>query len=172
MGTPSYEVLQDALHDFAGNVISDAVIQDLPAKSIILDVGAGWGKYARLLPDYKMDACEAWAPEVVKNELWKLYRQVFIADIFKLEIAHYDGIIMGDVLEHLPPIKAQLLLRRLIDKCKHIYIAVPWLYEQGEVDGNPYEFHYQSDLTPAVMERRYPELELIASDGAKGIYKG
>jgi len=49
-------------------------------------------------------------------------------------------------------------------------IAVPFLYEQGEWEGNVYETHHQPDLTPAIMQERYPELNLLIGDNAYGYY--
>ena len=34
-------------------------------------------------------------------------------------------------------------------------IAVPFLYKQGVLYGNPYKIHLQDDLTPALFEERY-----------------
>ena len=42
--------------------------------------------------------------------------------------------------------------------------------EQGEVYGNIYEKHHQSDLTPDVMKKRYPELKFLIGDDEHGYY--
>lgn len=160
-----------AQFDWAGIQIFNLVRQSFkPEETTILDVGAGWGKYRYLLPDYTMDACEVWVPYVNADKLVELYRNVYVADICDLEIGQYDVIIMGDVLEHIPREKAKQLITRLVTKCKQIYVVVPYLYPQGEVEGNPYEIHHQADLTEKLMEKEYPELELLANSPEKGIY--
>ena len=42
--------------------------------------------------------------------------------------------------------------------------------EQGEHEGNVHETHLQPDLTPAVMETRYPELKLLYANQYYGYY--
>jgi hypothetical protein len=49
-------------------------------------------------------------------------------------------------------------------------IAVPYMYRQGEWEGNVYETHWQPDLTPEVMALRYPELKLLVGDAVYGYY--
>lgn len=163
----------NAMYDWAGRTISHKLRYKFPAStSVLLDVGAGWGKYRELFPDYIMDACEIWTPYITEEMLRTRYRHVHHGDIcsYAKEFTFYDAIIMGDVFEHLDPVVAKQLLVDIRDKCIEVYIVVPYLYPQGEVEGNPYEAHRQDDLTPEIMEERYPELQLIDSDGLKGLY--
>ena len=100
------------------------------------------------------------------------YRNVYQQDIclYAKEFEFYDAIIMGDVFEHIEFNKAKEFLKDIRGKCTEVYIVVPYLYPQGEVGGNPFETHQQDDLTPENMSKRYPELQLVDSDGAKGLY--
>lgn len=146
----------NATIDFAGITIQRYVRANLPDhNSIILDVGAGWGKYRDLLPEYVMDACEIWQPYVIAEKLTDRYRRVYTMSICSLGsgiLNFYDLVIFGDVLEHLSVECAQRVLKR----CNAAIIAVPYLYEQGPEQDNEFERHLQDDLTPGLMMDRYP----------------
>lgn len=171
-----------ATYDWAGMTIAHKLRYRFPASSTefppkrteILDVGAGWGKYRELLPEYIMDACEIWSPYIYTEMLEARYRHVYREDICDLAAGllntSYDVIIMGDVFEHIEQPRAKQLIEDIYDRCTEAYIVVPYEYPQGEVSGNPYEKHEQDDLTPKRMEKRYPKLKLIDSNGTKGLY--
>lgn len=146
-----------------GKAWIDAWIKDnFPKGSTCLDVGACDGKWAKHLGDYlKMDACEAFLPNIEKHELAKKYNKVYWGDIANLEYEYYDLIIFGDVIEHLYIGKAQKVLDYAKDRCKDLIIAVPYEYPQDEIYGNPYEKHIQDDLTPEIFDMRYPGYELL-----------
>lgn len=140
-----------------------------PTNTTILDVGAGWGKYGILFGDYQIDACEIWPPNAT-DEMTKHYRRVYLSDICNLKFDRYNIIIFGDVFEHIEREKAKTLLKRIYNRCDDLYVIVPYNYVQGEVDGNPFEEHKQSDLTPQLMATEYPELRLLVGDDKRGIY--
>ena len=131
--------------------------------STILDVGAGDGKWRYLLRKYpNMDAVEAF----MDNLRWLTgYRKTFYADIRGFQYEHYDLIIFGDVLEHLRVEEAQAVLEYAKPRCRDMVIAVPFLYEQGAIYGNPYEVHIQDDLTPELFEERYPGFAVLCDPG-------
>lgn len=136
----------------------------------VLDVGACDGLWRRLLPEYTMDAVEAYAPNMARLTG---YRAAIQADIMDYRFKWYDLIIFGDVLEHLTVEDAQALLKYSFPRCRDMIVAVPFLYPQGAIYGNPYEVHRQPDLTPAVFAERYPGLEpLIMFDGYAYYRKG
>jgi hypothetical protein len=170
MGTPTPESRNAALFDWVGLCIQGNVRDSFATTATILDVGAGWGKYHFLLPEYTMDACEIWALNVEKNQLCDLYREVFTKDICDLKFNYYDVLIFGDVLEHIPRTRAKELLLDVWERCGQLYIAVPFLYEQGPHAGNPYEKHEQDDLTLELMEKEYPMLHLLERDDKRGVY--
>lgn len=127
-----------------------------------LDVGACNGKWYDLLGDYFiMDAVEIWPPNIHKYELMKKYRMVFGSDIKFYKYVHYDLIIFGDVLEHMTVEDAQAVVDYARDRCDNMLIAVPFLYEQGAKNGNPYEIHLQADLTPELFNERFPGFKPI-----------
>lgn len=88
----------------------------------VLDVGAGWGKYATLLREYlnerpeRIDAVEAWPPYVEEHQLGRLYDEVHTADVCDLGadvLGRYDVVLMVDVLEHLDLAAGLDLLTRI-----------------------------------------------------------
>ena len=48
--------------------------------------------------------------------------------------------------------------------------AVPFMYPQGEIYGNPYEVHIQEDLTLEVFDQRYPGFKPIFIDSKYAYY--
>lgn len=133
-----------------------------PKGSTCLDVGACDGKYFDLLGDYlKMDGVEIFQPNIDNHRLREKYNKVFCCDIADFIYDYYDLIIFGDVIEHMKVEKAQKVLRYAYPRCKDMIIAVPWLYTQGEIYGNPYEKHIQNDLTLEVFRKRYGEFTPI-----------
>ena len=152
-------------YDFGKSEVCAWIRAHFPRTSTILDVGAGDGKWRRLLREYEtMDAVEAYGPNV--TELWKsFYRNVFQADIRRFEYGRYDLIIFGDVIEHLSPQDAQAVLAYAAERCRDMVVAVPWLYRQDAIYGNPYEVHLQPDLTPEIFAARYPTLEVLHDPG-------
>jgi len=170
MGTPEGdENKKAAMLDLGGIVVPSYIRSHFPSTATILDVGAGWGKYKFLLPEYKMDACEIWQPYVDQENLKEVYREVFVSDIYDLEFNWYDIIIMGDVLEHIEEERAINLIDALRIKCNELIVVVPYQYPQGEVDHNKYEIHHQDKLTDEMVRKLYG-LHLFAKDDMKGVY--
>lgn len=169
MATPPPEHYQAALHDFAGTTIAELVRANVSGDQPILDVGAGWGKYSLLLPEYTMDAVEAWEPYVGQNDLTSLYARVFVTDIQDFTYPHrYGAVIFGDVLEHISVEGAQRVIELACDNADHVFVAVPFLMPQDECDGNHHEEHLQADLTAKLMAKRYPQLQFYDSFSRPG----
>lgn len=138
----------------------------------ILDVGCGEGTYYELLKDYfrNIDGVEVYAPNIEKNALGSKYRHIYNKDIREFKYKYYDLVIFGDILEHLEVEEAKEVLRYALEHSTGVIVAVPYLYKQGEVEGNIYEIHKQDDLTPEIMRKRYPELELLLGNEEYGYY--
>lgn len=131
--------------------------ENFSENSLILDVGACDGKWRQMLQDYpNMDAVEAFRPNM---ENLTGYRHAYNVEIQNFAFAWYDLIIFGDVIEHLPVKDAQFVLEYARTRCCDLIIAVPYLYPQCEIYGNPYEVHIQDDLTPDIFDERYPGYE-------------
>lgn len=182
MGTPPSVERHAATYDWAGTLVHQLVHRDHnPLTTRILDVGAGWGKYRDLLPEYRMDACEIWQPYVDENNLTARYDNVYNVDVCELSLTRgglprYDLVILGDVLEHIPRPRAVELINDLCTVTADVLVVVPYLYPQGEEEGNPYEEHVQDDLTPELMAHAYQELRLIKLESRaftpfKGLYR-
>ena len=143
--------------------ICNWIRKNFPKDSTILDVGACDGKWHRKLPEYKnMDAVEAYGLNLVHLSG---YRKAYHADIRDFEYDHYDLIIFGDIIEHLTVEQAQKVLEYAKPRCKDMVIAVPFLYWQGALGGNPYEVHIQDDLTAENFAERYPGYEVLHDPG-------
>lgn len=148
--------------------ISDWVRKHFKNDATILDVGACDGVWKRFLPEYKnMDALEVFGLNFAQLTD---YREKYLADIRDFEYDWYDLIVFGDIIEHLPVKDAQSVLNYAWGRCLDLIIAVPWLYPQGELYGNPYEIHIQDDLTPEIFAQRYPDYELLLDTGYNYCY--
>jgi hypothetical protein len=163
----SYPIYKDSVRNW--------FLENVPLDTSILDIGAGCGTYSDLLRGYgyKMDAVEIWQPYIDKYDLLNKYDVVYNENINNMTLGHYelyDFYILGDVLEHLSVEEAQFLLSFLKMKDKRFLVAIPYQMEQGEYEGNVHETHLQPDLTPEIMEQRYPELEVLYSNQYYGYY--
>ena len=143
--------------------------------STCLDVGACDGNWNSRLGDWlHMDAVEIFAPYIINNRLEEKYDAVYNCDISKYTYWWYDLIIFGDVIEHMPVEKAQRVLAYADKRCTDMIIAVPYLYQQGPLNGNEYESHLQPDLTEEIFRKRYPGYEVLyrPNDGYCYYHKG
>lgn len=167
MATP--EAYTQALLDYAGLTISRYIRDNVSPDGQILDVGAGWGKYRFLLPEYEMDAVEIWQPYVGLHHLDAYYRRVFVEDITEFKMPQrYSAVVMGDTLEHIPRREAWGVIENLCNNADLVCVAVPFEMEQEPVDGNKHEAHLQPDLSEELMAERYPQLELLEKFGRPG----
>lgn len=141
----------------------------------ILDIGAGAGTYADLLPAFaNMDAIEIYRPYIKQYELEKKYRHVYVGDACQLidTLPHdYWVVILGAVLEHLPLSHAQRLVESAIQKAALcIFVTVPFETKQGPVGGNIWETHIQDEITPDYMAAHFPILEPVMINERRGLY--
>ena len=151
--------------------IENWIYSNFSPDSSILDVGAGCGTYYNMLhftyPN--IDAVEVYYPNIVDYNLAGKYKNVFNKNIVGFEYEHYDLIIFGDILEHLSVDDAQRVLDYALGKCKNLIVAVPFELQQ-DANENVYERHVQDDLTPEIVEERYPMLKALFIDNKYGIY--
>ena len=143
--------------------IRTVVLEYLPGRYKILDVGPGEGIWGKHLQDLNVDAVEIHEPYIKEYELHNYYNNVFVENILDFNYDDYDYIILGDVLEHIHVEPAQKLIKDITSKGIKCMVAVPYLHEQGAVGGVESEIHHQPDLTPRVMKSRYPDLEVFLS---------
>ena len=150
--------------DIGKDVVCEWIRKNFKPDSTILDVGACDGKWSYLLPEFEnMDAVEAWEPNCIACQ--PHYQHVYHKDIAEFEYGKYDLIIFGDVIEHMDVPTAQRVLKIALGKCKDVIVAVPYLYPQDAIYGNPWERHKQSDLTAEIFAERYPDLEVLHDTG-------
>jgi hypothetical protein len=142
----------------------------IPPTTKILDVGPGQGTYSKLLSNYNLDCIEIWEPYITQFNLQSQYNKVILGNINQFNFLEYEYIIMGDILEHLSIEDAQNILNQINLNNQKCLVAVPYLYEQGEHEGNIYETHLQPDLTPEIIKERYPSLKLLFGDENYGYY--
>jgi predicted TPR repeat methyltransferase len=137
----------------------------------MLDVGVGAGRYGRMLSDFfYIDAVEIHAPYIERFNLNEIYNNVYNANILAFDFSPYDYIIMGDILEHIPKYEAMNLVGKINSAGKKLLVAVPYMYEQGESEGNVHEIHHQADLTHEIFLERYPCMKLLYKDDGYGYY--
>jgi hypothetical protein len=141
--------------------IRTVVLEYLPRRYKILDVGPGIGTYGKFLSDLNIDAIEIHKPYVEQYGIKQYYKNVFIGNIIEFNYDDYDYIIIGDVLEHIPVDDAKKLIKDITSKGIKCLIAVPFLCPQDAVGGVESEIHHQEDLTSRIMKSRYPELEVF-----------
>ena len=144
-------------------------------KGRILDAGAGAGKFGPLLRGrgFHVEALEIHMPYVLDFHLEDKYDRVIIGDLRELtaeDFARYDGVLLGDIVEHLEVHEAQEVLRRACKGCAKVVFVVPYEYEQGAVDGVEWEIHRQPDLTPALVRERYPLFVPVIENERCGTY--
>lgn len=92
-----------------------------PAPRTILDIGCGYGKHGVLLREYvhptpQVHGIEAWEPYVKPHRLEGIYDHLRVGDALELtshELAQYDMVVMGDVIEHMEKDAALALLQRI-----------------------------------------------------------
>jgi len=144
--------------------IRTVVLEYLPRRYKILDVGPGIGIYGSNLQDLNIDAVEIHEPYIEKYKIERYYKNVFVGNILEFNYDDYDYIIIGDVLEHIPIEPAQKLIKDITSKGIKCLVAVPFICPQDAVDGVESEIHQQSDLTSRIMKSRYPELEIFLTN--------
>lgn len=152
--------------------VKDWIYTNFDETARILDIGAGSGTYWNMLNDkFKhIDCVEVFIPYIKQFKLEEKYENVFVANITDFKYSNYDLIIFGDIIEHLKVNDAQYVLKYAYDRCENFIVAVPYLYEQGECYGNKHEMHKQPDLTPDLVIKRYPYLQLLYGDDKYGYY--
>ena len=145
--------------------------QHLSNGAEVLDVGACDGVWANILGEwYDMDAVEAWGPNIDKYKLTEKYLSVYETEIQDFYYDHYDLVLFGDVIEHMTVEDAQMVLAYAKEHSDMVIVAVPFLFKQDAIYGNPYERHIQDDLTHNIFMERYPDFQPIVLFPNYGYY--
>jgi hypothetical protein len=130
--------------DEGQNILVDLILRS--PDRVVLDVGAGSGKWGRLLfrKVKKIIALEVWKPHVVDDKLAQVYDEIVVGDVRNfVRWDEVDAIILGDVLEHLCREDALALVETVKSRGIAAYLTVPIseCAQDGAVYGNPFETH-------------------------------
>jgi hypothetical protein len=130
------------------NGLIESHIKKINPKSI-LDVGAGAGKYGKLLKsistEFKVDAVEPTLQYLVDYGLNDIYNQVHcstIQDFAKQNPRNrYNAVIFGDVLEHFFRSEAIDYIDYFLYRSDWVFILWPTFMPQDDAMDNSYEIH-------------------------------
>lgn len=116
--------------------------------TVWLDVGAGSGKHGEMikniLPGAHVTGIEIELDYIDKFKLAQKYDRIRPINAMKLTQEPqqiYDGIILGDILEHLPKSQGVDLVNFLIYRCKMMIVIYPIERIQNDWKGYQYEAH-------------------------------
>lgn len=113
----------------------------------VLDVGAGEGKWGKLLKGKvnKIDGIEVWKPYINKYNLPRFYDTLYDVDLRDFDFeTEYNTVVLGDVLEHLAKDEAVVFLNKLKNNVDTIFLTIPVTVciQDGNAIGNPFETHH------------------------------
>lgn len=122
----------------------------------VLDVGVGFGKWGFLLRE-ALDFIDGrlergtWQVRIDGVDARRYdsplpgwaYDEVRICDVLGVagELAGYDLVVMGDVIEHFEKADGLALLRTLLAQNRNVLLTTPLFYFDQEVEDNPYQRH-------------------------------
>ena len=115
----------------------------------ILDVGAGAGKYGKILksiyPECKIDAVEPTQKYIDDYNLNDVYSNVYCKTIREFAISNptnrYNAVIFGDVLEHFFRSEAIDYIDYFLYRSDWVFALWPTFMPQDDAMGNSYEIH-------------------------------
>jgi SAM-dependent methyltransferase len=132
--------------------VFDAVVEQFigwAAPTRALDIGAGAGKYGRLLRDVA-PACVRVAVEidpghVERFALPSLYQRVDVADAAdwwrQNSEENFDLVIVGDCLQNMAKSDGLDLLNAMVYRCGWLLVLAPEFIVQGAIDGSEAAVH-------------------------------
>lgn len=160
-------------YDFFNEEVKEFV-ESLESSDRILDVGAGAGKYGKLLKKEgrKIDCVEVFHPYLKSFALEDTYDIIYLGSVtvFKPVKKQYDLAIFGDVIQTLAVPQAVQVLDDFRKARIPVLVIVPYLYPQPAVLGNPYSEHKQDDLTEEVFHARYPGFVTLFTNEKQGVF--
>lgn len=138
----------------------------------MLDIGPGFGTYAKMFPHAEWTGVEIWEPYVEKYGLKSFYKHLHICDAREWEpTEQYDVAFAGDVLEHMTVDEAKALLAKLRGCAETVIVSIPiGHYPQDEWEGNPYERHVTDNWTDESFREAFGEPTWSSIDREIGIY--
>ena len=118
-----------------------------PANVFDIGPGAGmWSTALRYINHAVWYGLEIWEPYIETYDLLHKYDAILMGDAYdyfmESALPHRSLVIAGDVLEHMEEARAWELLTALDTQADWLLVSVPVVhYEQGSLEGNPYETH-------------------------------
>lgn len=126
---------------------------DLLQPATVLDIGAGAGKYGKMVRDWGkskllerpwVTGVEADDSYISRFELAKLYDTLIVDDANTLihrPKMRFDLVILGDVIEHMRKSRALDLLNFLVYRSGYIVVVTPDKFQQDDWEGHALEAH-------------------------------
>lgn len=148
-------------HPFGKDWAAD--IYSVVKPQVVIDIGPGAGMWSDALrPRHRAHwiGVEIWEPYVEKYGLRAKYDDIVIADArdYDYEPVMTTLVILGDVLEHMTQDEAVGVLQKFATTRTHILVSVPVVhYEQGALEGNPYETHLWHPTHEWAMDTLKPD---------------
>lgn len=141
-------------HDALTTVV-DAVVRLQP--STVLDIGPGYGKWGLLVREAldfmagrhdrtefaaRIDGLEAFSGFHSPLHGW-VYDEIVHGNVIQMvdDLAAYDLVIMGDVIEHMTKPEGVRVLTSLLGRCRNVIVVTPSLFFQQDFSANPWDEH-------------------------------
>lgn len=141
-------------HDALTTVV-DAVVRLQP--STVLDIGPGYGKWGLLVREAldfmagrhdradfatRIDGLEAFSDFQSPLHGW-VYDEILHGDVIQMvdDLAAYDLVILGDVIEHMTKCEGIRVLTSLLHCCRNVIVATPSFFFQQDFSANPWDEH-------------------------------
>ncbi len=135
----------------SGNLLDHyarTLIARAPDLHTALDIGAGRGKYGRMIrelrPDVQITAVEVDSEYVELFGLRSLYDFVHNEPAERLlesPDVEWDLVTMGDVIEHMPKSRGLDVLHFLVYRARYLWVQYPNRYRQNALLGHVSEAH-------------------------------
>ena len=141
----------------------------------VFDLGAGAGKYGRLIqllkehhrvPIQRTVAVEVDSSYVSQYGLSQIYDEIMMKNLSSIigdESIEGHTAILGDVIEHLPKSQGIDLLEFLMYQFNYLYIVTPIDMKQGYWQGKKQEMHISRWLEGDFL--KYPNTSAVRRDG-------
>ena len=119
------------------------------APKSILDVGAGAGKYGKMvkeiLPDCRIEGIEPTKQYIEDYKLTECYAEIHPVTLRQYcssnSTARHDLVLFGDVLEHFFRSEAIDYIDYFLYRSEWVFVIWPTMMPQDDVGGNSYEIH-------------------------------
>lgn len=141
----------------------------------VLDVGAGYGTYPRLLKDCinaEWTAIEIWPKYIADYNLDTLYSNIYLDNVITwVPDKQYDLVILGDVIEHMEVNDAINVINKMKSIAKTVIVSIPLgYYPQDEYENNPYEKHITDNWTADSFIETFGKPDATHTENEIGVF--